>query len=97
MDINKEIKKDRIRFLKHAIKYNGKRAKVRYSKGGYTKESGLPEGTITVYAKEYNDILPAELNVENETDVMTDYFDKDKARITPKSKYYKEVNKLLKM
>jgi len=88
--------KERIRFLKHAIKSKGKRSRVRYSKGNYTKASGLPEGTITIYAKDYGDQLPAELNVKNETDMQTDYFEKDRARIFPKSKYYKDVLKLIK-
>lgn len=91
----KENLKDEIRFLKHAVKYKGKRARVFYSKGPYTKESGLPENAITIYARDYGNQLPAELKPINETDFMTDYFDKDRARITPESKYYKKIKKLL--
>jgi hypothetical protein len=89
-------KEERIRFLKHAIKVRDKRIRVRYSKGSYTKESGLPEGTITIYAKDYGSQLPSELKPINETDLQTDYFETDRARIVPKSKYYKQVNKILK-
>jgi hypothetical protein len=88
--------KKQIRFMTHAIVHQGKRVKVSYSKGSYTKESGLPDGTITIYAKEYGNQLPAELNVKNETDFQTDYFDKDRGRITPDSHYYKDVLKALK-
>jgi len=86
---NKDLK-----FLKYAIKDKmGKKSKVWYSQG---ELYGYPKGTITVYAKEYGSQLPKELKLENDTDLMTDYFAKDRARITPKSKYYKEVLKLLK-
>lgn len=85
-----------IKFLKHAIIYNGKRIPVRYSKGGYTKQSRLSEGTITIYAKSYNDNLPNELEPKNESNSQTDYFEKDKARITPDSPYYNDVLKAMK-
>lgn len=40
-----------LKFYKNWIDDNGKRIRVRYHLGSYTKESGLPEGTITIYAK----------------------------------------------
>lgn len=85
-----------IKFQRFAIIYNGKRIPVSYSKGSYTKESGLPEGTITIYAKTYHLHLPKELNPENNTEIQTDYFEKDTARITPSNPYYKEVEKFAK-
>lgn len=86
-----------IKFLKGAIKFmqEGKKAKskVWYSDGGLINH---PKGTITIYAKEYGrGNIPKELNAKNETDLMTDYFDKDTARITPDNKYYKDVLKAL--
>lgn len=85
------IKKD-IQFLKNAIKSDGKKSRVYYSKGSYTKESKLPKGTITIYAKDYGH-LPNALKPQNESDIMTDYFEKDRVRIKPSSKYYQKVNK----
>jgi len=86
-------KKD-LKFLKHAIKdKSGRKSKVWYSQG---ELYGYPKGTVTVYAKEYGSQLPKELKPENDRDMMTDLIAKDRARITPKSKYYKEVLKLLK-
>jgi len=79
-----------MKFLKQAIKCNRKRIKVWYSNA---KLLNYPKGTITIYAKEYSEKLPEELNPENETNSQTDYFDKDKARITPDNKYYEEVKK----
>jgi hypothetical protein len=82
-----------IKFQKHAIVYKGKRIRVRYSKSTLIN---YPEGTITIYAKEYGNQLPEELHPENDTDYQTDYFDKDRARITPDSQYYTEVRKFVK-
>lgn len=88
---NKDLK-----FLKHSIRLkSGKKIRINYSQGSYTKESGLPKGTITIYAKDYGIQLPKKLRPENLTDIQTDYFEKDRARIKPKSKYFKEVLKQL--
>lgn len=93
-DIEK-LKKE-IRFLTHAVVYQGKKARVHYWKGAYAPESKLPKETITIYARDYGfGQLPNELNVSNDTDYQTDYFGKDIARVTPSSKYYKSVLKAL--
>lgn len=92
-DINKL--KSEIRFLTHAVVHNGKKARVHYSQGSYTPESKIPKGTITIYAKDYGEQLPKELSPKNDTDIMTDYFNTDTARITPDNKYYKDVLKAL--
>lgn len=84
-------------FLKNAIKdAQGKKIRVWYNQGNYTRQSGLPQKTITIYAKDWHGRIPKQLRPENDTDVMTDYFAKDRARIKPKSKYFKQVEKLLK-
>lgn len=85
-----------IRFLKHAVARGKKKTRVHYFKGEYTKISGLPKGTITVRAKDWGGKLPKELNPHNASDIMTDYYAKDVARVKPKSKYYKQILKLLK-
>ena len=89
---NKTLKR-KIKFLKHAVKYNGKRARVWYSQGELYH---YPKGTITISAKDYGKQLPPELNPKNETEYQTDYFDTDRARITPTNKYYKDVQKIIK-
>lgn len=88
--------KQEIRFLQNAIKFGNKKARVLYSKGSYTKESGIPQGTITIYSKDYGSTLPKQLIPQNDTDMRTDYFEKDRARIKPKSKYYGQVMNALK-
>lgn len=82
------IKNQKIRFLKKGIRYKGKYIPVHYSLG---ELYGYPKGTITIYARIYGLKLPPELNPENESDIQTDLFVKDKARITPSNKYYPEV------
>lgn len=87
---------DRIRFLKHAIKHKGKRYRVHYSTGELIN---FPKGTVTIYARDYSfkdGGLPKELNPKNDTDIITDYFEKDRARITPDNRYFKDIMKLLK-
>lgn len=82
-----------IKFLKHGIRYKGKYIRIFYSKGALLHH---PKGTITIYAREYGSQLPPELKPENNTEIRTDYFEKDRARIKPSSKYYNQVKKFLK-
>ncbi len=78
-----------IKVLKHGIKSNGKYIRCWYTKGALKSH---PEGTITVYAKDY-DRLPVELNPENDSDIMVDYFEKDRARIVPSHPLYQDFLK----
>lgn len=75
---------ENIKVLKHGIKVNGK-----YIKCGYTIGSliNYPEDVITVYAGDSN-VLPLELNPENDSDSQTDYFCNDRARIFPNHPLY---------
>lgn len=79
-----------IKFLIYCVKYDNKTARVWYNMGKY---ANLPEGTITIYAREYGDQLPSELQPENHTETQSDYFDTDHARITPSNPYYDVVKK----
>lgn len=88
--------KKEIKFLTYGIVHEGKKVRAHYSEGSYTKESKIPKGTITIYAKDYSARLPKELNPENDSDMQTDYFEKDRARITPNSPYFNDVLKALK-
>ena len=87
--VNKDLK-----FLKDAIKdAQGKRYKVHYSDG---ELHGFPKGTLTIYAQGSVGRLPKELSPQNDTDLMTDYFVGDRARVLPRSKYHKQVLEALK-
>lgn len=73
-----------IKVLKHGIKVNGQYIKAGYTIGCYTTESCIPQDTITVYGWG----LPVELSPQNDSDSMTDYFEKDRARIFPNHPLY---------
>lgn len=56
--------------------------------------NGYPEGTITIYARDYtrfSDLVRECFTVHNDTDVMTDYFDSDDVRVIPQHPLYAQV------
>lgn len=70
---------------------DGKLQKCMYSMGGYAK---LPQGTITIYAKEYKRFsaeIREQFAVENNSDGMTDYFETDRIRVLPDHPLYPNV------
>lgn len=79
-----------LKFMYNGIKLDGELKRAHYSKGSYFN---FPEGTITIYAKGYSRLPKIDgLDVENETDSQTDYFDDDKIRVVPGNKYYDLVH-----
>ena len=83
----------KLKFMWNGIKVDGKLYRARYSNG---KLINAPEGTITIYAKDYDLPKVAGLNIENNTDLMTDYFEKDKVRVTPDNIHYAAVKEAMK-
>ena len=82
-----------LKFMYNGIKLDGKLFKATYSKGGYTEQSKIPQNTITIYARDYEDFPKIEgLQIQNNSDSMTDYFEKDRIRVTPTNQYYSLVN-----
>lgn len=82
-----------IKFMYNGIKVDGKLYKAFYSE---TQLSGLPEGTITIYGRDYISFPPIPgLIAENDSDIMTDYFADDRIRVTPDNRYYDEVKNAL--
>lgn len=80
-----------IKFMWNGIKVDGQLYKCWYSG---SKLVGYPEGTITIYGKHYQDLPRIDgLTIENESDLMTDYFVNDRVRVTPDNKWYEEVRK----
>lgn len=79
-----------IKFNKYNVSNGSTKARVFYSK------STLIDGRqcVTLYAKDYGHQLAAVMgneNYQNDTDIMTDYFDKGLVRVFPDSPYYAEV------
>lgn len=75
------MKTENIKFYYNGIKVNGgKLIRCFY---------GLDDNSVTIAARDYDD-LPADVfAVENDTDYYTDYFDTDSARLTPEHPLYK--------
>lgn len=82
------MKTTSIKFFYNGIKLNGenKLLKCFYSIDNSTAESGP---CVTIYARDYNDLPRDVFDVENDTDLYTDYFDSDRATITPAHPLYK--------
>lgn len=78
-----------IKVLKHGIKVNGEYIKCGYTIGNFTIESGIPQDTITIYARGRG-VLPIELNPKNETDFQTDYFCDDRANVYSNHPLYQD-------
>lgn len=90
-----------LRFYYNGIKANGgKLQKAHYSKGNLVawamEKFGYDSETITIYAREYTG-FSAEVRelftVENDTDTMTDYFEKDRIRVKKDHPLYAQVLK----
>lgn len=82
------MKTTSIKFFYNGIKLNGenKLLKCFYSIDNSTAESGP---CVTIYARDYNDLPRDVFPVENDTDLYTDYFDSDRATLTPAHPLYK--------
>ncbi len=77
-----------IKFFYNGIKINGENKLIRcfFSLDNSTRQDG---SCVTIYAKGYGAELPGDLfAVENDTDLMTDYFDTDSATLTPAHPLY---------
>jgi len=78
-----------LKFMWNGIKVDGELYKAWYFQG---KLVNYPEGTFTIYAREYERFPKTDgLNAENGADTMTDYFEKDRIRVTPDNKYYSDI------
>ena len=79
-------KSNEIRILK-----NGIRKGENYCPCYFWKNN---DGSITVHSKHYNTHIPRELgNVRNESDSMTDYFEKDSCLVTADNPYHAVILK----
>jgi hypothetical protein len=86
----------KIKFVWNGIRVDGKLVRCFFSTGPYCNAS-YPDETITVYARSILDNLPRleGVTIKNDTDLHTDYFESDTARILPDSKYYNEAKAAL--
>lgn len=81
-----------IKLLKKGIKVNGK-----YYPAWYSSCANNINGNATIYLRTY-DRLPVgfynQFEIVNDSDIMTDYFEKDKIRIKRGSKFFDQVEAL---
>ncbi len=86
-----------LRFYWNGIKASdGKLQRCSYSGGPYI---GHPDGTITVYSKDYRRFsqeVREAFTVENGTDTQTDYFENDRFRVQPGHHLYDAVRDAMK-
>lgn len=84
-----------VKFMHNGIKVNGKLYRAWYSIGNCRK---LAESTISIYAKDYEGFPEIDgLTIKNDTDSMTDYFEKDRIRVTIDNPFYQSVYNALKL
>ena len=79
-----------IKFFWNGIRINGEKSLIKCS---YSLDNHRDhKECVTIYADSYGGELPRDLfEVHNETDLYTDYFDKDSATLTPEHPLYKYV------
>lgn len=84
-----------VKFEWNAIKADGKKALVWYSD---SKLLNFPEGTITIYAKDVLQNIPAidGLTVQNDSEMQSDYFESDRVRVVPSNPWYPQVLEAMK-
>lgn len=80
-----------VKFMWNGIKIDGQLYKGIYSTGPYTETSSLPQGTVSIYMDTSRTPRDCGLEIKNESDIMTDYFEKDTVLVRPDSKYYSEA------
>lgn len=81
----------KIKFVWNGIKIDGHLYKGKYSIGPYTEASALPKGTVTIYMDTSRTPRNCGLEVKNESDIMTDYFESDTVIVRTDSAYYPEA------
>jgi len=81
-----------LKFYWNGIKANGgKLQRCFYSDGALLNS---PKGTITIYGRDYSGFsaeVRGAFKVENDSDMMTDYFEQDRIRVTPDHPLYAKV------
>lgn len=80
-----------VKFMYNGIKVSGELFKAHYS---YSKLIGDDEKSISIYARDYAR-FPQEVRdmftVQNDTDIMTDYFETDRIRVYKTHPQFKAV------
>ena len=87
-----------IKFYYNGLKINGGNLqRCFYCNGDYTAKTGIPQGTITIYCRDYRFSKEVHefFTVKNESDLIIDYFESDSILVRPDNALYPEVLKAL--
>jgi hypothetical protein len=83
-----------IKWMYNGIKINGVLYGGHYTTGGYTPQSGIANDTITFYRRGYSSTPRIEgLNIKNDSDMQSDYFETDTIRIPKDSIHWEDARK----
>lgn len=83
------------KFMWNGIKVDGRLYRAWYSDSKLIGD--YPDGTITIYGKDYKSFPQIlGLTAQNDTDIMTDYFEKDRIRVTPDNHHYPAICEAMK-
>lgn len=86
--MNNSIIINGVKVGKKGLRINGKYYQAWYSKNVDTHGKNL----ITIFARDLGNGLPAELgSIENNSEMMTDYFEKDRIKFYEGSKEYNSL------
>jgi hypothetical protein len=78
-----------IKFMWNGIKIDGKLYRAWYSIGNLVH---YPSDTVTIYGKDYDGFPEIEgLTIHNDSDMRTDYFEKDRIRVMNGNRYYQAI------
>lgn len=75
----------KIQWMWNGIKVDGKLHRAHYSKGVLINDT---EESITVYSRNYGRLPQIGIEVINDSDSMTDYFESDRMRIKKDSEFW---------
>lgn len=81
-----------LKFYWNGIKENG--GKLQRAWYSYGNLLNYPAETITIYGRDYASFSPEiqkAFTIENDSDMMTDYFEQDRIRVRPDHPLYAEV------
>lgn len=81
----------KIKFMWNGIKIDGKLYRAWYSDADLIGDR-YPKGTLTIYRKDYGTMPQINgMTIQNDTEIMTDYFERDRIRITPDNPHYSAI------
>jgi len=87
-----------VKFMYNGLKVDGKLYRGFWSRGGYVINGKVCNETITLYMSDYERIPEeTEFDIRNNSDIITDYIEKDRILFMPDHQNYKDALEALKL